>query len=306
MKFDAPATRAMTPVIANILLVAVVVILAVTVAGLSLAFLEDTGTPTAEASFDFEQTSAGLELVPKALGTDVTVKLNGRTVTTVAADSAGQAVLLPTAPGDTVTVVSTDEDRSLLLKEEIDDRSEVGDFIAYYTFDDSDSKNTLEDQSGNANDGTLVNDPTWRGSSLAFEPPKNQYVDVNALDSGVSVDEFTIAVTYQTNDLSRKQELVEHKSGDDNWVLELKPCTHSQVNVCSGADAYTPVYSVDSAGGSQTGQIFGGKQDAGNRQVLVGTYDGSEYTLYVDGQKKNTSRLVVSQSGLEFASGTLN
>lgn len=44
--------------------------------------------------------------------------------------AAGKSVLLPTAPGDRITVVSEDGGRSVLVQEEIDERSEIGDFIA--------------------------------------------------------------------------------------------------------------------------------------------------------------------------------
>jgi flagellin-like protein len=273
---DGDDARAVTPVIGNILLVAVVVVLAVALVLLSLTFLEETGAPTAEASFDYEQTPAGLRMTPEALGTDVAVKLNGKQVTTFSADSAGESVLLPTAPGDSITVVSQDGDRSVLVNKQVDDRSEVGNFIAYYTFD-SDSGDTLKDRSGNGNDGDIQGNPVWRGSSLDFDGD-DDYVKVRNIDSEVAVSEFTIAVAFEADTGATKQELVEHKSGDDNWLLELKPETQ---------DEYNPVYSVDSAGGYQDGQIFGGPQPTDERQVLVGTFDGNEYELYVDGAQKN-------------------
>lgn len=284
MARDFTDRRAATPVAGNVLLVAVVVVLGATLMMLSLTFLERTGTPTADATFEYEQTSAGLRMMPTAIGTDVAVELNGKQVTTFDADAAGQSTLLPTAPGDRITVVSNDRDRSVLVNKQIDSRSEIGDFIAYYTFEDSESKDTLEDQSGNGNDGTVVGDHDWGSSSLTFDG-SDDYVKVRDISSEVAVSEFTVAVVYETNDATEKQELVEHKSGDDNWLLELKPCTHPQVNTCSAGDKYVPVYTVDKAGGTQDGQIFGGSTTAGTKQVLVGTYDGSEYTLYVDGKQ---------------------
>lgn len=277
-------TKAATPVVGNILLVGVVLVLAVTLVVFSFAFLEDTGTPTADAAFEYKQTPAGLRMTPVALGTDVVVKLNGDRITTFEADSAGESVLLPTAPDDTVTVVSNDRDRSVLVNKQIDSRSEIGDFIAYYTFEDSENEDTLEDRSGNGNDGTVVGDPDWGSSSLTLDG-SDDYVKVRDISSEVAVSEFTVAVVYKTNDATKKQELIEHKSGDDNWLLELKPCTHGEVDKCSDRDKYVPVYTVDKAGGTQDGQVFGGSTTAGTKQTLVGTYDGSEYTLYVDGEQ---------------------
>jgi len=90
---------------------------------LSFTFLERAGTPTADAKFEYERTAAGLEMKPVALGTDVIVRLNGQGITSFDAESAGQRALIPTAPGDRITVVSEDGDRSVFVTKEIDDRS---------------------------------------------------------------------------------------------------------------------------------------------------------------------------------------
>jgi hypothetical protein len=277
--------RSVTPVVGNVLLVAVVVVIAVVLVVLSFSFLEGTGAPTAEASFEYEQTPVGLELRPKALGTDVAVKLNGETITQVPADSAGESVLIPTKPGDRITVVSTDGQRSVLVDKTVDDRSEIGDLIAAYDFE-SGSGSTLVDRSGNGNDGEIYGDRDWQSGSLHFDG-QGDYVEVTNISSPEPVDEFTIAVAYETTTDDSKQELVEHISGTDNWLLELKPCTRGDTS-CNGSDGYKPVYNVDRNGGSQNGQIFGDKLDANTKHVAVGTYDGSEYTLYVDGERKDS------------------
>jgi len=88
-----------TPVVGNILLVAVALVIAVVPVTLSFSFLDATGTPTAEAEFEYEQTGGGLEMRPVALGTDVHVELNGQRVATFESGSAGQRKLIPTAPG---------------------------------------------------------------------------------------------------------------------------------------------------------------------------------------------------------------
>lgn len=127
--------RGHSPLVGNILLVAVVIVVGFLLVTLSFTFLDNTGTPTAEAAFEYEGTPAGLVMTPTALGTDVVVELNGDRVGSFDADSAGESLLLPTAPGDRVTVVSEDGDRSVLVEERIDERSEVGDLVAYYPFD---------------------------------------------------------------------------------------------------------------------------------------------------------------------------
>lgn len=285
--------RGATPVVGNVLLVAVVIVIGIVLVTLSFSFLEGTGAPSAEAAFEYEQTPVGLQMTATAIGTDVTVQLNDRTVATFEAGNAGTSVLVPTAPGDRITVVSQDGEKSVLVDREIDDRDEIGDFIAYYPFD-SGNETTLFDRSGNDNDGDLRGDlrgdPDWRNGSLAFDG-SGDYVEVGQFNTPVdSVEEFTIAVTYRTENGGEKQELVEHKSNQDNWLLELKPCDNSQVpdDRCEGNDEYVPVFSVDQAGGTQNEQIFGGGEQAGTRQTLVGTFNGTGHTLYVDGERART------------------
>ncbi|QSG08595.1 LamG domain-containing protein [Halapricum desulfuricans] len=284
--------RGATPVVGNVLLVAVVIVIGIVLVTLSFSFLEGTGAPSAEASFEYEQTPVGLEMTATAIGTDVTVQLNGRPVTTIEAGDAGESVLVPTAPGDRITVVSQDREKSVLVAREIEDRDEVGDFIAYYTFE-AGSGDTLLDRSNNDNDGNLSGDLDWQESSLAFDGD-GDYIEVDQFNTPVeTVSEFTIAVTYRTDDESEKQELVEHKSDDDNWLLELKPCDNDEVesadsDLCDGDDQYVPVFSVDQAGGTQDEQIFGDGEQANTRQTLVGTFNGSGHTLYVDGEQASS------------------
>jgi len=265
--------RGATPIVGNILLVAVVLVVAVLLVVLSFTFLERTGTPTADAKFEYEQTAAGIEMKPVALGTDVAVQLNGREVATFDADSAGQRTLIPTAPGDRITVVSEDGDRSVLVTKEIDDRSEIGDFIAYYTFEGSGG--TVTDQSGNGNDGTLESDgasgPISAGCGLSFDG-SDDHVLVEDISSPVDVEEFTIAVTYVQQGSGSDDgivQLVEHTWSGNEWFLEN-----------SDGNPYRIDYAVEYP--SET-VSSGTSHNYGERHTVVGTYDGSEYALYVDG-----------------------
>jgi flagellin-like protein len=292
--------RSASSVLGTVLLVAVVVVIAsVTFVG-ALAVLDGFGTPTAEGSFEFEESPAGLIVRPTALGTDVIVELNGREVEQINSDEAGKPVLVPTAPGNTVTIVSTDGDRTVLVSREIDDRSDIGDFIAYYPFEDSGQ--TLTDRSGNGNDATLNGDEDgWTGDGYEFTG--DDYFEVTDLNTPVSeVSEFTFAVAYETNTGTKKQELAEHISGDDNWGVEIKQCgPDCDTNT---DDTYSPNFFADEAGGSQTGQIFGGEQQTGQSKVIVGTYDGSSTEMYVDGDLKSTGSFESEISMGDFYIGT--
>jgi flagellin-like protein len=274
--------RGMSSVIGNLLLVAVVVVLGITISLLALTVVDGLGVPTAEGSFEYERTSAGLRMTPTALGTDVAVLLNGEQVTTFDADEAGSSVLLPTAPGDRIVVVSRDGEQSVLVTEEIDQRSEIGDFIAYYTFE-SGSGRTLVDRSGNDNDGALIDDntgdgesgPSWAGCGLRFDGDDDQ-VSVQDISAPKDTSEFTVAVTYrQTGNDDDINQLVEHQfaSGGNEWFLET-------------TDSGTGQYGMDFAAEYPNNVISSNNSYAlGDRHVVVGTYDGGTdtYRLYIDG-----------------------
>lgn len=272
----------MTPVLGNVLLVAVVLVVSVTLVVLSFAFLEDTGTPTADASFEYEQTSTGLQVVPKALGTDVVVQLNGKDIETIEAGQSGREVLLPTAPGDRITVVSRDEDRSVLVNREVDDRSEIGDFIAYYTFDQGNGS-TIVDRTGNDNDGekkggtTRVSDSS--GTALDFDGSLGTYVDVGDLtvDGPQTVDELTVAIKYRyrvpPSDSIRN--LIEHQDSNFAWFLETDG---------KNEDPHRMEFNVG-YNTNPSGKIVTGDVPAGETQVLIGTYDGNEMVFYRNGTR---------------------
>lgn len=271
--------RAATPVLGNLLLVAVVLVLGLTVTTLAFTFLDGTGAPTAEATFEKEQTPAGLQIVPTTLGQDVIVQLNGRDVQTLTYEDVGEPVLLPTAPGDRVTIVSRDGERSILIDEEIDERSEVGDFVAYYTFEEG-SGSTVIDRSRNDNDGSLETDggsgPSWgsdsSGSYLQFDGT-DDHVFVPDITTETEVREFTIATKIRlTGSTGSVQQFVEHRYGSSEWFLETANTRPPF------AASYAVQYPSEVVESGQTLTV-------GETYVLIGTYDSEtdEYTLYIDG-----------------------
>jgi len=265
--------RAAAPVIGNLLLVAVVIVLGLIVSVVGLGLLEGFGTPTGDAAFEFEQRPAGLEVRPIALGTDVVIELNGEPIEAVGADEAGKPVLVPTAPGDELTVLSQDEQSAVFLRERIDDREQLGNFIAYYPFDGSGS--TVDDRSGNGNDGSINGDPVRLESGMRFDG--NDDINVSAITTDSDVSEFTVVAAYkQTGAQNDVNQLVEHQySGGSEWFLETSPNT--------GED-YSDGYSIDYAVQYPDEVVSSEAVELNERHVVAGTYDGSEYELYVDGE----------------------
>lgn len=271
----ATSERGLTSVVGNVLLVTIVIVLAVTVTVFAFAYAEEMPGGSAEASFALEESPAGLELTPRALTHDVDVLLNDEHVASIDADEAGVTTLLPTSRGDRVLVVSRDGDSSVLLREAVDDRSEAGDFIAHYTFD-AQSGSTLIDRSGNGNDGTVEGDPTWindgTGTGLGFDGSDDHVTITDLGVDAVSVEEFTVAVTYrQDGGTDRVNQLVEHHFDGNEWFLET-------------ADAGSGAYDVDYAVNWPTDQVSTSQgYTTGETHVAVATYDGSDYELFVDG-----------------------
>ena len=278
MLLEEQDSRAVTPVVATVLLVAVIVILVGTLAASFFGVTEKIGGPTGQAAFEYAESPVGLEMTPTQIGQDVTVEINGKQITTFETDDAGETKLIPTSPGDQLTVIAADGSRSVLVSKTIDDRDEIGDFVAHYTFAEG-SGSTLVDQSGNDNDGTIEGDPDWLTESdagLKFDGT-DDYVTIDNLDAGVDVDEFTIAVAYKQDAVASDEvnQLVEHRYGGNEWFLETRGGSGS---------TYQIEYAVEFPEQLTTGYSY----NTGNRRVAVGTYDGSEYGLYMDSDKIGT------------------
>jgi hypothetical protein len=303
MRWFGGVGRGVAPVIGNVLLVAVVVVVATTLTVLAFGFLEGAGAPTADASFEYERTPAGLRLIPQALGTAATVRLNGQPVATVEPDEAGRGVLLPTAPGDTITVVSTDRENSVLVNREVDSRSEVGDFIAYYTFDRR-TDATVVDRSGNGNNGTATTDgerpqrgQDGAGTYMAFDENDGSVDmgDLSVTAPGAEVDEITVALRYRlTGESDQRQELLQHRDNQFAWYLESDDAPGSRHELLhnigwnSGTSAQTTVDSIPE----------------NEVQTAVATYDGETMTLYRNGTKVDSAPLQRSVGlGRLFAAG---
>lgn len=265
--------RAVTPAVATILLVAVVVVLGATVTTYFFGFTEKIGGPTAEATFSYDESPVGIEMTADQIGEDVSVELNGQRVASFDSSDAGQSRLIPTSPGDQLTVVSADGSRSVLVSRTVDDRDEIGDFIAHYTFDDADSDDVLEDQSGNNNDGDIMGDPDWTGESISFDG-SNDYITVSDISAPVDVEEFTIAVAYKQRSDADVNQLVEHQYGADNeWFLETR---------FDDPNTYRMEFAVE----FPDNEIYSSyAYDTGGRRVAVGTYDGTNYNLYMNGNQ---------------------
>lgn len=275
--------RSTSSVLGVVLLVAVVVVVSLVVVVFGFAFLDGFGTPTAEASFTYQQSPAGLFVIPKALSTDVVVQLNGEPVERLTADSAGQSVLLPTAPGDEITILSTDGEQSVFVQRTVEDRREIGDLIAYYPFT-RDSGSTVADKSGNGNDGAANGGYTRTGECMTFDGTSETHINVGdlTLDGPDSIDELTVAISYTYDGAgSGIQNLIEYQSSQFAWYIETDR---------DYGDPHRMEYNIGYLT-SPSAALYAEGIPADETQVLIGTYDGEEMALYRNGEQVGTAAL---------------
>lgn len=267
------AIRGASPVIGVVLMVAITVVLAATIGVMALGFGDIGDRQTVETAVDLESTNAGTELTPAVIGQTVDVRLNDRTLATLDVGSAGESVFLPTAPGDEVTLVAEGDESSILVRESFD-AGEAGDFVVYYSFDGSGED--VDDRSLHGNHGERHGDgdgperiDTQRGTALEFDG-ESQYVDVDELKTGdVDVETFTVAVTFELAATGEIQQLVEHNNEDEEWHLE----TTENDGLQFALDWDDHVIKTDDDA-----------VDEGETYTAVGTYDGTTYRLYLDGE----------------------
>lgn len=270
------AERGLSPVVGVTLMVAITVLLAAVVIVMLTGAADPDVAPTTDTAVSLDATNAGTDLsVDHSGGQEIDVQLNGETIATMDGDATGRTIFLPTAPGDEVHLVASNDHADVLVRETFD-AGEAGDFVAYYPFDGGGG--TVVDRSMNENDGTPYGSPQWvsddNGSALEFDGADDDVQVDNLKTVGTGdVDEFTVAATVRVDGTGSTQQVVEHKSADgDEWHLETNGDGGVQfaVDYVDG-DSSTYIQSADD------------ELQPGATHVVVGTYDGDSYRLYIDG-----------------------
>jgi hypothetical protein len=279
--------RGVSKVVGVVLLVAVVILLATVVAVGVTAYSAQLNTLDAGAAFSLSQHPAGIQMNVESIDTEITVRVNGDTLHRLDAGDAGTSLVVPVAPGDRIVGMSGDDTQNVLIDETILDCSRLGDVIAYYDFEKGSDPARVTDKSCNDNHGTLENEsgsggPQWADGSLRFDGT-DDYVNVTGIttDNADNVSEFTIAVTYtQTGSSNRVNQLVEHQFSDGSreWFLETSDSVPEPYDVGQYSMDYAVQYNSEVAVSTAV--------SPGESHVVVGTYDGNDYQLYVDGENR--------------------
>jgi hypothetical protein len=241
---------------------------------------------SANAKVELEPSPVGLQMKIEQISTDGEVLLNGVKYATVSKDSAGQVITLPTTPGDKIVLTSGNRESSVLVSKTVEDRSEIGDFIAYWNFNGDSTP--VKDQSGNGNDlQEHKSEPTFKSNHVVLSESLDDamYGDISASEE---VTGFTIAVNYKPHDTSHNRDGA------------CGGCTGLETFDVEGGDHIT-IYTRSKAGGAdeyairaevpgteiQVDDLFNYGE---RRQVVVAWEGGEEVRLYTDdGQSKTGS-----------------
>jgi flagellin-like protein len=291
--------RGVSPTIGIVLLVAIVVVMAAVVGGLSLGMSDRLDQPSPlDAQIALEPDSAGTEAYVQSVDSPVEIRINGETIYTAAPQDTGEELFLPTAPGDEVSVVSAGPKQEVLLRQTIDPSS--ADYMLHYPLVDG-SGTTITDESNHDNDaelgewdGSSFNTgtgtrPSWvdtpDGTALRFDGPsseeaaKTNAVELNEDDE---VDSFTVAVKFNSHESTGStQQLVEHHNTADNWAWYLE----TETGGASGEFEIEYEVHWPSAQSARTDPLAHNAT-----HVVVGTYDGEELDLYVNGTAHVTGK----------------
>lgn len=116
----------------------------------------------------------------------------------------------------------------------------------------------------------------------------NDKVTVSNIDAPSSINKdieaFTIAASYRSETSNGQKELIEHISGGKNWFITTRWNKYD-----NAADEYRPEFKTGPGGGCSN-CIDGGVRKANDQHVVVGTFDGTESEMYVDGTALGTKR----------------
>jgi len=156
--------------------------------------------------------------------------------------------------------------------------------VAHWDMDEG-SGAKINDKSGNGNDGTLVNGPTWTqgkyGSALSFDGV-NDYVDAGNQQNLQITGPITITAWVKTSNVTSYNGIVTKyyaENGKRGFALEFNP-----FNPTGGGLRF-----IISRDGTSTSIVSTNEVSINEWEHIAATYDGSTMKLYVDGILKSNA-----------------
>jgi len=160
----------------------------------------------------------------------------------------------------------------------------LNNLVAWWKLDEADG-NDVADSSGNRHGGRLVGNPQWRpggkiGGALAFDGAGDsvQIGDEPAFDLAGPI---TVSAWIKVNSFDKRWQAIVTK-GDSAWRLQRTAEENTLAFHCTGITSIS----------GQWSQGIEGKKDINDGQWhhVVGVYDGSTVSLYIDGALDNSSK----------------
>jgi len=156
--------------------------------------------------------------------------------------------------------------------------------VAHWDMDEG-SGAKINDKSGNGNDGTLVNGPTWTqgkyGSALSFDGV-DDYVDAGNQQNLQITGPITITAWVKTSNVTSYNGIVTKyyaENGKRGFALEFNP-----FNPTGGGLRF-----IISRDGTSTSIVSTNEVSINEWEHIAATYDGSTMKLYVDGILKSNA-----------------
>ena len=281
--------RAVSPVLAVILLVAITVVLSTTV-GLFVLDLGESVDDSSTQNLGIRSTTDGGTVTATVVtgeADEVELQVNGTVEDTATSVSPGTTLsAAATADSDITVIAVQDGDRQVVSSDNPLRSAAVSGsavptdgLVGYWTMDDADvSADTLADQSGYGNDGSIVGDPVTdapgvQGNSFNFD----------GTDDGVIVPRDT-SLEPQTVTFAAWVKSETSTWNEPGWALAKRDGEHEG-------------YLIHPQGGSEAIRVYIGGSDGSWHYIehtptditqwhhYVGRYDGETLTMFVDGEK---------------------
>lgn len=263
---------AVSPVVAVILMVAVTVTLSAVIGGFALNLGQETSQGTTPSlSTQIEYTGSGAAKIQVITGTadSLHILIDGTEVNNTTNASAGDTITVDVTPNSTITVVS-ESDGAKTVEATYSTGSNgqlvtapTEGLLSYWKLD------------GNANDSEGTNDGTVYGASPTTDAIDGEAYKFNGSGDYIHTADISYDKTHTVSVWIRSQDVVDNRyiAGDFNNVDD----TGSQLFQNSEAVKWLI------KDGTGTNQVITSPIQNNTWYHVVGTYNGSESRLYVNG-----------------------
>lgn len=317
MDMNCRTDRAVSPVVAVILMVAITVILSAAVGALVFNIGQSSTSGNAASLGVQTSHSDGFVTVQVMTGEadELKVLVNGNEAEALSNPSPGDELTVSASPDDDISVVSiSDGDSSIVATDSSlagsgsSTQSATDGLVSHYAFNDDSTPDTAVDYAG-TNEGEIVNSSYVTGVSdstaLRFDGTGDDMVDVGTFN-GMSDSELTVAMWVKCDDGETESALSYAVDSQDNEIVVYNlsaykfhlggPAVQTDVNFCTGeythlattwrsSDGAVTVYKDGQP--VATGSVSSGHSLTDSGYLVLGAEQDSVGGGFKDGQAYN-------------------